>query len=84
MIGNKNVIYGKLRKGERLDETEIKIIKRAFKEYEKTHGIWKDYPSLYECSVCKHWEFKDINLYIKFYKFCPSCGAEMEGLERVV
>lgn len=83
MIGNKNVIYGKLQKGEPLDAMEIKIIKRAFTEYEKTHGIWKDYPSLYECSVCKHWEFKSSALHIEFYKFCPRCGAEMEGAKRV-
>lgn len=83
MIGNKNVIYMKLQKGERLDAMEIRIIKRAFKEYEKTHGIWKEHICLYQCSVCKHREFKDRNPNIEFYKFCPSCGAEMEGLKRV-
>ena len=84
MIRNKNVIYGKLQKGERLDAAEIKTIQRAFEEYEKTHGIWKEYVSVYECSVCKHWEFKSDILNIDFYKFCPRCGAKMEGLERVV
>lgn len=79
MIGNKNVIYGKLQKGERLDAAEIKIIERVFKDYEKMHGIWKEYPCVYECSVCKNWEFKGDTLNIDFYKFCPRCGAKMDG-----
>lgn len=79
MIRNKNAIYRKLQKGKRLDAAEIKTIERAFKECEKTHGIGKEYVSVYECSVCKHWEFKDSTLRIEFYKFYPRCGAKMDG-----
>ena len=42
------------------------------------HGRWEyDRPNHYKCSVCESmWSGV-----VQFMKFCPHCGAKMEGVE---
>lgn len=48
------------------------------------HGKWKDYPSCWGCSQCGRTVSKKyISLpVIECYRFCPYCGAKMEGSEK--
>lgn len=41
------------------------------------HGISCSAPN-YQCSVCKKWWFHN-GEGLKWYKFCPECGADMRG-----
>ena len=41
----------------------------------------KDYPSLFECSVCG-WECTDTIPCDTEFNFCPNCGADMRGGDR--
>jgi hypothetical protein len=41
------------------------------------HGISCSAPN-YQCSVCKKWWFHNGEC-LKWYKFCPECGADMRG-----
>lgn len=71
-----NVICGKLNRGKRLTTEEIDFIKKRFEQYERNHAIWKEYPCLWECSLCGKWIHMPDK--IQFYKYCPRCGAKME------
>ena len=41
------------------------------------HGISCSAPN-WQCSVCKKWWFHN-GEGLKWYKFCPECGADMRG-----
>ena len=48
------------------------------KDYERPSGEWKPFTQLrnlnFKCSNCG-------SLHVAYYKFCPSCGAQMEGVD---
>ena len=50
------------------------------KDFERAQGIWKPFTLLkdlhFECSNCG-------SIHLAYYKFCPSCGSEMKGVEGV-
>ena len=43
-------------------------------------GKWiKLYAGNYKCSVCGDWWGNDNNEMVEDFKYCPNCGARMEG-----
>ena len=47
--------------------------------FRQIHGISCSAPN-YQCSVCKKWWFHN-GEGLKWYKFCPECGADMRQRE---
>ena len=45
--------------------------------HRQIHGISCSAPN-WQCSVCKKWWFHN-GEGLKWYKFCPECGADMRG-----
>ena len=45
--------------------------------HRQIHGISCSAPN-WQCSVCKKWWFHN-GACLKWYKFCPECGADMRG-----
>ena len=48
------------------------------------HGIWTsiadgDMAECSECGECYDTETEGVIVFSKFYRFCPSCGAKMDG-----
>jgi hypothetical protein len=48
------------------------------------HGIWTsiadgDMAECSECGECYDTETEGVIEFSKFYRFCPSCGAKMDG-----
>lgn len=44
------------------------------------HGRWIEKPNSAYCSICRvHWSREFIISLRKTYKFCPTCGAKMDG-----
>ena len=62
---------------------DVEFVKRKKGEWIKRdvsrqiHGISCSAPN-YQCSVCKKWWFHN-GEGLKWYKFCPECGADMRG-----
>ena len=44
------------------------------------HGRWVEKPTSVYCSNCRtHWSREFVISLRKTYKFCPNCGARMDG-----
>ena len=57
----------------------VKELKRRLK---RSKGRWKKLEGvdpIYACSCCDWHSF-----HVEHYKFCPNCGADMRGKEKVV
>ncbi|WP_425755107.1 hypothetical protein ACPW7J_09555 [Ihubacter sp. rT4E-8] len=67
------------RKFARLKHDALGVAISALQEPERKHGSWKlnikESTTSYECSACKI----VTDMRYGFYKFCPHCGAEMDG-----
>lgn len=66
-----------------------KLVKRLIDEAPSVdavpvvHGynVDREYPSLFECSIC-HWSCNDTYYGdTEDYNYCPNCGAKMDGGE---
>lgn len=51
---------------------------------EVKHGknICKDYPSLFECSLCRWYDNDTTTGNTSVYNYCPNCGAKMDLEEK--
>lgn len=74
--------YG-LNQLERLEKHDDKLITKLAKNYTaQKHGKWDDVTGLdneflcYACSECRHGYVFPEN---RPYKYCPNCGAQMNG-----
>lgn len=83
-----NVTLGKIERGKKLTSEEYALVSRALTKDKRRHAVWKKYPCVWECSNCKFWvdrycspDFSYPDDYIKNYRYCPHCGAEMEVIK---
>lgn len=54
----------------------LEIAYAALQEPERKHGKWKDYGNYFsQCSLCRY----PVNYFWGKTKFCPNCGAIMDG-----
>lgn len=51
-------------------------------EWVKDHSYTRKNHELYYCTVCNHWQkcsIKTPSMNVLHMKYCPSCGAKMDG-----
>lgn len=67
--------------------TERGIIANAINDYitadvqkvKHAKNLCEDYPSLFECSLCRWCDDDTTTGSTSVYNYCPNCGAKMDG-----
>jgi hypothetical protein len=62
------------------DESGCDDFKDRSEFVEVVHGYnLNEYPSLFECSVCRWSDWDTYTGDTSVYNYCPNCGAKMDG-----
>lgn len=63
-------------------QSAVHFVEKAPTVEERKHGHWRIEPYLLEktgcCSICG----EQIRMPYEIYKYCPNCGAKMDGEEK--
>lgn len=58
-----------------LPSVEAEPVKHGYLEWRKEKTVWQ---TGYYCSECQAFFGKDYDM-VQYFKYCPNCGAKMEG-----